>query len=52
MEDNMSAKLIFLVGLSGSGKSTWAEEFIKDNDAELLSSDRLRLELFGDENDQ
>lgn len=48
----MSAKLIFLVGLSGSGKSTWAEEFVKDNDAEVLSSDRLRLELFGDENDQ
>ena len=48
----MSAKLIFLVGLSGSGKSTWAEEFIKDNDAELLSSDRLRLELLGSENDQ
>lgn len=48
----MGAKLIFLIGLSGSGKSTWAEEFIKNNDAELLSSDRLRLELFGDENDQ
>lgn len=45
MENNMSAKLIFLVGLSGSGKSTWAEEFIKEHDAELLSSDRLRLEF-------
>ena len=49
----MSAKLIFLVGLSGSGKTTWAGQFVRDNsDTELLSSDKLRFELFGDENEQ
>lgn len=48
----MEARLIFLVGLSGSGKSTWAQHFVKENGAELLSSDSLRGELFGNEKDQ
>jgi len=52
MEGNMSAKLIFLVGLSGSGKSAWAKDYVKTHAAEWLSSDRLRLELLGNENDQ
>lgn len=41
-------KFYMLVGLSGSGKSSYnfGEEIIK------ISSDALRAELYGDENDQ
>lgn len=41
-------KFYMLVGLSGSGKSSYnfKEEVVK------ISSDALRKELFGDENDQ
>ena len=41
-------KLYMLVGLSGSGKSSYnfEEEVVK------ISSDALRAELYGDENDQ
>ena len=41
-------KFYILVGLSGSGKSSYnfGEEIIK------ISSDALRAELYGDENDQ
>lgn len=41
---------VMLVGISGSGKSTFAKE--KLNDYIIHSSDALRAELFGDENDQ
>lgn len=42
-----------LVGVSGSGKSTWAKNYIKDHpNTEIISSDAIRLELFGDENSQ
>lgn len=44
-------KLIFLVGLPGCGKSTYANEKLAI-DCEIFSSDKIRLELFGDENDQ
>lgn len=46
-------KLYVLIGLPASGKSTWATNKIKeDKDIILLSSDSLRKELLGDENDQ
>jgi predicted kinase len=41
-------KVILLVGLPGSGKSTWARE----QGYEVLSSDELRLKLSGDETNQ
>lgn len=46
-------ELIVMVGLSGSGKSTKAKEIQKyKNNCIILSSDQLRKELLGDENDQ
>lgn len=44
-------KLIFLVGLPGSGKTTYANEKLA-MDCEIFSSDRIRFELFGNENNQ
>jgi predicted kinase len=44
-------KLIFLVGLPGCGKSTYANENLVI-DCEIFSSDKIRFELFGDENNQ
>ena len=43
------SKLILLVGLPGSGKSTYAEKL---NDYICVSSDNIRKELYGDENIQ
>ena len=46
-------KFIMLIGLPGSGKSTWAEKYITENaNTVLISSDNIRKELFGDENSQ
>lgn len=46
-------KFIMLIGLPGSGKSTWAEKYIKENSNTLIiSSDKIRKELFNDENSQ
>lgn len=44
-------KLIFLVGLPGCGKSTYANENLAI-ECEIFSSDKIRFELFGDENNQ
>lgn len=44
--------LYIMIGLSGSGKSTVAEKISEQTGATIVSSDRLRLELYGDENDQ
>lgn len=44
-------KLIFLVGLPGSGKSTYANKYLS-KDCEILSSDRLRKQLLKDVNNQ
>ena len=44
------ATLHFLIGLPGSGKSTFAKKIAKDNFAVILSSDNIRKELFGYEN--
>lgn len=46
-------KLIVMVGLPGSGKSTYAKELVKNKKADIiLSSDAIREELTGDENNQ
>lgn len=48
----MKAMLVMLVGLSGSGKSFLAEQYASASGGEIFSSDKIREELFGDENDQ
>lgn len=48
------AKLIVLMGLPGSGKSTYAKDYLEDHpeDSVWCSSDTMRKELYGDENIQ
>jgi len=48
----MNNTLYITVGLPGSGKSTYAKNFIKDKDVEYLSSDSLRAIYGKDETDQ
>jgi predicted kinase len=48
----MNNTLYIAVGLPGSGKSTYAKEFIKGKDIEYLSSDSLRAVFGKDESDQ
>lgn len=43
-----SPRLLVLVGIPGSGKSTWAQQMQKDHGCRVISSDEIRLELFGD----
>ncbi len=45
-------KLIMLVGLPASGKSSFAKVLSKKENAIILSSDELRKELYGDINDK
>lgn len=46
-------KLILLVGLSGSGKSTYAQKLKEQNENfAIVSSDQMRIKLFGDVNVQ
>lgn len=45
-------KFILMCGISGSGKSTAAERYKNAWEAEIVSSDAIRKELYGDENDQ
>ena len=45
-------KFIMMIGVSGSGKSTFAKNWAKQLDGVWLSSDAIRAELWGDENDQ
>ena len=40
---------ILVMGLSGSGKSYWANDYAEDADTIVLSSDALRKEYYGDE---
>lgn len=44
--------VIMLVGLPASGKSTFAERIARDINATIISSDKLREELYGDVNNQ
>lgn len=44
--------LYVMVGLVGSGKTTYANKLKKEKNCVLLSSDTIRKELFGDENSQ
>lgn len=46
------SKLICLVGLPASGKSTLAKELREKEKAVIISSDNIREELFGDVNNQ
>lgn len=48
----MRPKLFVLVGISGSGKSTYAEKIVEKENAVIVSSDAIRGELLGDEGDQ
>jgi predicted kinase len=48
----MNNTLYITVGLPGSGKSTYAKNFIKDKEIEYLSSDSLRAVYGKDETDQ
>jgi predicted kinase len=48
----MNNTLYITVGLPGSGKSTYAKNFIKDKDVEYLSSDSLRAKFGSGETDQ
>jgi len=42
--------LVMLVGIPGSGKSTWAGSFLKRHpDYQLVSTDQIRATLYGDE---
>lgn len=45
--------LVMLIGISGCGKSSFARDFSEGyDDIEVFSSDAIRKEVFGDENDQ
>lgn len=52
MEKTKKPWLIVMCGLSGSGKSTLAKKIADKRDAEIISSDELRKEMFGDETHQ
>lgn len=45
-------KLMYVVGVPGSGKSTFAQELAKREYASILSTDDIRQELFGDSRKQ
>lgn len=46
------AKLYWMIGISGSGKSTMAEKIAKEENAYIIASDKIRKELYGDQNIQ
>ena len=46
------AELYWMIGISGSGKSTLAKKLAIEKKAEIVSSDKSREELYGDENIQ
>lgn len=48
----MRAELIMMVGISYSGKSTYAQSAAEMIDATIFSSDAIRKELYGDEGEQ
>lgn len=46
------ARLYWMIGISGSGKSTLADKLRKEKNIFIISSDKIREELYGDENIQ
>lgn len=51
----MKGMLIVTVGLPGSGKTSWVDDFIAENQGQaidVISSDRIREEIFNDIEDQ
>lgn len=47
------SKCIMLIGLPGAGKSCWSSKYMECHEnTELISSDSIREEVFGDVNDQ
>lgn len=42
-------KFVMMVGIAGSGKSTKAAEIAAEEGAEVIGSDSIRKELYGDE---
>lgn len=54
IDDPNLPSFIMLMGISGSGKSTWAKDFVFKCDAsyKLISSDDIRLQLTGSVDDQ
>lgn len=42
---NEEPDVIIMMGISGSGKSTWAEQYAKEHDYKILSRDTIREEL-------
>lgn len=45
-------RMIMMVGLPGSGKSTCAEHYASVHNYTIFSSDAIRKELYGDESEQ
>lgn len=54
VDDPSMPKFLMLIGIPGSGKSTWAREFVFRCDASytIVSSDTIRKTLTGDVNNQ
>lgn len=49
MSSKMQNGMILLIGLPGSGKSTWAERYATNRKhTVIISSDKIREELYGD----
>lgn len=46
------ARLFITVGISGSGKTTWAKKYCSEHNALLIDTDDIREELWGDPADQ
>ena len=49
MTNMNTPRLICLIGIPGSGKTTYANNYIKEHGGVHLSSDGIRKELYGDE---
>lgn len=45
-------KLFMMIGIPASGKTSLAEQIVKSEGAEIVSSDNIRKELYGDESIQ
>lgn len=48
----MMNKLFMMIGIPASGKTSLAEQIAKSEGAEIVSSDSIRKELYGDESIQ